>query len=187
MIAEDNEEMIVEKINNLYNVRRMSLDKVAEELGMSRTVVYKKMVKKGLKRRSRKEALNREGSRRGGINAYLAGKGIHQFSSEEKSEFGKIGGSRSAEFRNEIPWVEPGVTHIYVGASEKECAFILSGKEEYQYRTGQNNSRPIWGLIAERLNEIYHGGKEVRTAKKVRSTMNNMKFRARDRGVDEKN
>jgi hypothetical protein len=178
MIAGDNEEMVAVEIKNLYNGKRMCLDKVADELGMSRTTLYKKMVKLGIERRSRKEAINREGCRRGGINAYLSGKGIHQFNSEEKSEFGKIGGSRSASFRNEIPWAKSSFSYIY---SEKEYALKLSREKEYQYQTNLNNGRPIWGLIAERLNEVYHGGKEIRTAKKVRSMMNNMKYRANGR------
>jgi hypothetical protein len=119
--------------------------------------------------------------KKGGEKAYSKKVGIHKFSNEEKREFGKKAGLASTLSRGEVPWVEPGVTHIYVGPSEKECAKLMCGNEKYQYSEGPNKGRPVYKLIAERLNGIYHNGDEVRTADKVRKTLNNIAYYSKRR------
>jgi len=178
--AQKPKKVLREELERLYHDEGMTLMQIGEIFGLSVSAIYKRMVGYGIERRIGCDKVNREGSRRGGINAYLVGKGIHKFTSEEKSKFGKIGGKNSARSRS-IPWFEPGVTCVYVGPSEEECAFILSRKEKYQYKYGPNKGSPIWGLIAERLNIVYHKGEIVRTADKVKSTINNTKYRLNGR------
>ena len=124
--------------------------------------------------------------RKGGQKAYKEGLGVHGRTDKQKSEDGRKGGqkggqkgyenglaNRTAEQKSEdtrkgiiakgqTPWSD----------EEKEFAYMLSLKSEYQHPKGSNSPcKPNHELIALELNIQYHDCKEVRSNRAVVSKL----------------
>jgi len=127
----------------------------------------------------------------GGIKAREMGLGVHSLTEEERLKIAKRGGDstykqrkgvfarlyerhvkdsvnagrEAARQRGQVPWVELSEGKI----SEIEFAHLLSQKPEYQYGAGQGVCVGAANMraIADKLNEVYHQGENVRKPRPV--------------------
>jgi hypothetical protein len=96
-----------------------------------------------------------EKKRERGKRLYKEGKGIHAQSIKDRRDLG----SKSAISRGFVPWLK-GEGFI---PDEKYCTYWLSIQPKYQRIKNPNKGKPNWGLVQERVNELYHEGKQVRS------------------------
>lgn len=88
---------------------------------------------------------------------------------EKKPEDYVTAGKKAVIANGGVPWIERQYLEDRCVLSEVEFAIMLTGIADYQHHDGRMNSE----LIAKRLNELYHDGKEVRD----RRAVNNKIFR----------
>jgi len=94
----------------------------------------------------------------------------------------KLDASRYGVFlRGQIPWVVRKVTDTYVKFSELERAYMMSHDPRY---IGGKKTR--CSLIAKELNDIYHGGIDIRNTKTVSIALSKLKRRTNENSYKEK-
>lgn len=111
-----------------------------------------------------------ENAGKAGRRARELGVGIHGMTHEQRSEHGR----KIALLRGQTPWklreTFEDVDYPYSVLSEKEFAYRLSQDPRYKWGRKANNT-----LIAKKLNELYHGGKQIRTRLAVSGTLANLR------------
>ncbi len=85
---------------------------------------------------------------------------------------GNLNQRRAAFARGATPWRNWVVGENYCVYSEKQYAFDLSKLEKYQRQGQQFHSNT---KIAQRLNEVYHHGKQIRTENAVGCVLKRMR------------
>lgn len=109
-----------------------------------------------------------KGGKIGGAKVRDEGLGIFAMSKEEKSEVGRASIRKSLETQGKVMW-DHGRVDPETGLTEPELLIYLSRLDEYRNsahdrgRTGTINAV----RIAERLNEVFHDGGQVRTHRAV--------------------
>ena len=99
----------------------------------------------------------RKGGQKGGQKAYEQGAGVHGRTAEQMSEDGREGGRKGNIAQGHTLWSD----------EEKEFAYMLSQKQEYQHPKGPNRGKPNNELITLELNIQYHDCNEVRSNRAV--------------------
>ncbi|MBI2970958.1 MAG: hypothetical protein HYY37_00900 [Candidatus Aenigmarchaeota archaeon] len=100
----------------------------------------------------------------GGLKAIQNGKGMFALSTEEK---------RQAVFNSHVAR-----GHVPLHESESATAYAMSQLPEYRYQHGPNKGKANNVLIAQQLNNLYHGGRQVRSNKTVTSMQYNYRKRS---------
>ena len=103
-----------------------------------------------------------------GRRNYENGVGIHGYSEEEKLRIKRLG----AKARGNIPYVTTAV-EVLTGLNEKDYCIYLSKQLDYQHKNGVKNviGKPDAAKIADRLNEVFHSGKEIRKPAAIRNML----------------
>ena len=101
----------------------------------------------------------------GGTKTAELGLGAHGINPETGAKYavegGRKGGRISALARGQTPWEK----------KETERAYSLSLDPEFQHQKGPNKEKSDYKTIAQVLNEDYHNGEEVRSAKAVKNNL----------------
>ena len=100
---------------------------------------------------------NVQSSRKVGQKLYEQGAGVHGRTAEQMSEDGREGGRKGNIAQGHTLWSD----------EEKEFAYMLSQKQEYQHPKGPNRGKPNNELITLELNIQYHDCNEVRSNRAV--------------------
>ncbi len=132
-------------------------------------------------------ALSKEELSAQGRKTYEMGIGVHGLSSEERVEVGKdtvrrklgvhalskeelsAAGKLRALSIGRIPWYMDENVDTVSGLQEGDYCLALAAKPEYQFDSGSNEGKADSQLIADTLNSVFHGGKEVRNAAGVKN------------------
>ncbi len=94
----------------------------------------------------------------GGKAAVDKGAGVHSLSSEQLAR----NGIRGILAQGKTPWLAK-VIEPNTQLNEKEYCIYLSSQQECLHSKGPNIGKPNAAKIAAKLNEIFHGGKGIRT------------------------
>lgn len=109
------------------------------------------------------------GGSKGGRRAYELKVGVHARTPEQLSKDNTKASHMALISRGYILWSD----------EEKEEAYRLSQQPEYIWQESTRPGTPNYRKIAERLNEIYHGGKPVRNSATV-VARNSLTIRAKN-------
>lgn len=116
----------------------------------------------------------KKGSRKGGL---ISGKknhdnkvGIHALTFEERSRNGRESIKAALLTQGKTPWNKIAIEPT-TGLNEADYCHYLSEQIEFIYDgvRGGATGRPNFKKIAERLNEVFHSGKNIRTGVAVQS------------------
>ena len=105
----------------------------------------------------------RGGGKAGGVTSYENGVGIHAMSRTETCR-AAIQGLLAL---GKIPYITERV-EPETGLDEKAYAFHLARQPDYRHTRGPMKDRPNLVGIAARLNEVFHGGQEVRSRNAIK-------------------
>ncbi len=121
-----------------------------------------------------REHRSRESSRKGkivGKKLFLEKRGMHSLTHEQLSEAGRAGAYKSVAARGKVPW--NGIEQTEYGVlTEIEYACELAFTPEYQ-KDGRTDNKKI----AQRLNEHFHNGHQVRDNNTVYSNLYMRRYR----------
>ena len=86
---------------------------------------------------------------------------------EVRRKFHAAGGRKTLELRVGIH-----ARNVFWKSEEIETAYALSRNPEYQFKEGSSKGKANNKLITRKINEMYHGGKDVRTYRSIVEALN---------------